>query len=122
HVRAAQPPRYRQPVREYRILGPLEVAVDGVPVRLGGPRQRATLALLLLSANRVVPIDRLADELYAGRPPVTAVTQVQRQVSDLRKLLGDDAIETRAPGYVVRVDHDALDLARFERLAAEATE
>ena len=54
-------------------------------LQLGGPRQRSTLALLLLNANRVVSIDQLADALYAGRPPVTAVTQVHRQVSELRK-------------------------------------
>ena len=79
------------------------------PVRLGGPRQRATLAILLLNANRVVPVERLADELYAGRPPVSAVTQVQRQVSELRRVLGSpDAIETRPPGYLLRLrDEDA---------------
>ena len=70
------------------MLGPLEVVADGGPVRLGGPRQRSTLAILLLNANRVVPVERLADELYAGRPPVSAVTQVQRQVSELRRALG----------------------------------
>src|SRR6476469_2339907 len=108
-------------VLEFRLLGPLEVVGDGGPVRLGGPRQRATLAILLLSANRVVPVERLADELYAGRPPVTAVTQVQRQVSELRRALGaPGALETRAPGYVLRVEDGQLDLARFERLAAEA--
>ena len=112
--------RYRQPqVLEFRILGPLEVVDEGRPVRLGGPRQRATLAILLLHANRVVPVERLADELYAGRPPVTAVTQVQRQVSELRKVLGSEsAIETRAPGYVLRVPDEGLDLTRFERFAA----
>jgi DNA-binding SARP family transcriptional activator len=105
---------------EFRILGPLE-AVDpsGAPVRLGGPRQRAVLAILLLSANRVVSIDRLADDLYGGEPPATAVTQVQRQVSDLRKLLGP-AIETRPPGYLVRAGQETLDLNRFERLAEDA--
>src|SRR3954469_2627561 len=107
-------------VLDFRILGPLEVLADGVSLRLGGPRQRATLAILLLSANRVVPVERLADDLYAGRPPVTAVTQVQRQVSELRRALGAaDAIETRAPGYVLRLGDDDLDLTRFERLAGE---
>ena len=105
---------------EFRILGPLEVMGDDGLARLGGLRQRSTLALLLLDANRVVPIERLADELYAGRPPVTAVTQVQRQVSDLRKLLGAEVIETRPPGYVLHVDDDRFDLARFERLTAAA--
>ena len=104
---------------EFRILGPLEVVdAAGVSVRLGGPRQRAVLAILLLSANRVVSIDRLADELYGGEPPATAVTQVQRQISDLRKLLGS-VIETRPPGYVVRAAPEELDLTRFERLAED---
>ena len=106
---------------EFRILGPLEVVgPDGV-VALGGPRRRATLAILLLNAGRVVSVERFADELYAGRPPVTAVTQVQRQVSDLRKVLGSaSVIETRAPGYVLRIGDAETDLAQFERFAAEA--
>jgi DNA-binding SARP family transcriptional activator len=108
-------------VREFRILGPLEVLLDGKPVGLGGPKQRATLAILLLNANRVVSIDRLADDLYAGSPPVTAVTQVQRQISELRKVLGSGSvIETRAPGYVVNVAPEELDLTRFERLTEDA--
>jgi DNA-binding SARP family transcriptional activator len=91
-------------VLEYRILGPLEVLGEQGPVRLGGPKQRATLAILLLSANRVVSVERLADDLYSGATPVTAVTQVQRQISELRKLLGSSSgIETRSPGYVIRV-------------------
>ena len=94
---------------EYRILGPLEVVEDGRLLSLGGPKQRATLAILLLNANRVVSIDRIADDLYAGSPPVTAVTQVQRQISDLRKALGDaSAIETRPPGYVIRLEPDHI--------------
>jgi DNA-binding SARP family transcriptional activator len=56
-------------VLEYRILGPLEAIGSEGAVRLGGARQRATLALLLLHANRVVPIETLADELYAGGRP-----------------------------------------------------
>ena len=108
---------------DFRILGPLEVSDDDHPVRLGGARQRATLAILLLSANRVVPVERLADDLYAGEPPVTAVTQVQRQISELRKALSSpSAIETRAPGYVIRLAPGQLDLFRFERFAREARE
>ena len=88
----------------------------------GRPKQRATLAILLLNANRVVSVDRLADDLYAGAAPVTAVTQVQRQISDLRKLLGTaQTVETRAPGYLLRLTSEQLDLQRFERLTAEAT-
>jgi DNA-binding SARP family transcriptional activator len=106
---------------DFGILGPLEVARDGEPVALGGLKQRATLAILLLQPNRVVSVDRLADDLYAGAAPVTAVAQVQRQISELRKALGSaSAIETRAPGYVIRLSPEQLDLARFERLTEEA--
>jgi DNA-binding SARP family transcriptional activator len=108
-------------VLEFRILGPLEVVDGGGPIRLGGPKQRATLAILLLNANRVVSVDRLADDLYAGAAPVTAVTQVQRQISELRKALGAaSAIETRGPGYVIRLSPEQLDLNRFEALCEEA--
>jgi DNA-binding SARP family transcriptional activator len=109
-------------VLEFSILGPLEVADEGRLVRLGGPKQRAALAILLLHANRVVSVERLADDLYAGAPPVTAVTQVQRQMSELRKALGAAAIETRAPGYLLHVEPDRLDLDRFERWTHEAAQ
>src|SRR5690349_11773878 len=113
--------QYLLTVLDFRILGPLEVARDGRVVTITAPKQRTTLAVLLLNANRVVSIDTLAEALYGDAPPVTAVTQVQRQISDLRKALGDDAaIETRPPGYVLRIQPEWLDLARFERLAAEA--
>src|SRR6476620_4969274 len=107
---------------EFRILGPLEVLGEHGPVRLGGPKQRATLAILLLNVNRVVSVDRLADDLYSGAAPVTAVTQVQRQISELRKLLGSaHGIETRPPGYALRLAPEQLDLHRFERLAEEGS-
>jgi DNA-binding SARP family transcriptional activator len=116
------PPATVRWLLEFRVLGPLEVADEGVVLTLGGPKQRATLAILLLQANAVVSIDRLADDLYAGHPPVTAVTQVQRQVSDLRRALGSRAvIETRSPGYVVRVSPGQFDLDRFEALTRDAS-
>lgn len=112
-------PRVKQGLS--RILGPLEVVGDEGPIPLGGPKQRATLAILLLSVNRIVSVERLADDLYAGAPPVTAVTQVQRQVSELRKVLGADCgIETRSPGYVIQLAPGQLDLDRFERRTEEA--
>jgi DNA-binding SARP family transcriptional activator len=108
-------------VLEFRILGPLEVVGDQGPIPIRAPKQRATLAILLLNANRVVSVDRLADNLYAGAAPVTAVSQVQRQISDLRKALASPAvIETRAPGYVLHLAAGQLDLARFEQEAEEA--
>ena len=105
---------------EFRILGPLEVVGETGMVPLGGPKQRATLAILL-NANRVVSVDRLADALYSGVPPVTAVTQVQRQISGLRKALHQALIETRSPGYLIRLTPDRLDLNRFERWAEEGS-
>ena len=105
-------------------MGPLDVVDERVGgLELGGLRQRATLAILLLNANRVVSVDRLADDLYSGTAPATALKQVQRQISQLRKALGSESvIETRSPGYAIRLAPDQLDLSVFERLAAEASE
>jgi DNA-binding SARP family transcriptional activator len=107
-------------VTEFGILGTLVARREGRELDLGGRKQRAVLALLLLRANRVVSIERLSEDLYAGDPPASAVTQVHRQVSELRKIVDADAIETRPPGYVIRVAPDALDLHRFERLTERA--
>ena len=105
---------------EYRILGPLEVVDGEQPVPLGGPKQRALLALLLLRANEVVATDTLIDRLWGERPPATAAKVLQVQVWRLRKALGGDALGTRSPGYVLRVGAGDFDLARFELLVSEA--
>ena len=102
---------------EYRLLGPFEVLVDGRPVALAGPRQRAVLVCLLAHANTVVPTPRIVDELWDDDPPSSAVNVLQSYVSQLRKALGRDAIETSGKGYLVRVRSEALDLIRFERSA-----
>jgi hypothetical protein len=83
-------------VLEYRLLGPLEVRAGDGPLPLGGVKQRALLALLLLNANRVVARERLIDTLWSEAPE-TAVKLVQLYVSKLRKLLPAGAIATRAP-------------------------
>ena len=105
---------------EFRILGPVEVWEDGHPVSLGGGKQRAVLALLLLNANRVVSSDALIEQLWNGQPPATAATALQGHISSLRKSLGPDVIATRRPGYVLEVDPSRIDLGRFEQLRAEA--
>src|SRR3954468_16000595 len=119
------PSGYRGAVEtEFGILGPLEVRLDGGELTLGGRNQRAVLALLLLHANQVVSIERLAEDLYGGETPVSAVTQVHRQVSELRRACVEEAaaaIETRPPGYLIRVAPGMLDLHRFEALIAQAT-
>lgn len=100
---------------EFRILGPLEALVDGAPAVLGGPRQRAVLAILLAHADEIVPVATLVDGVWGERPPETAANVLQGYVSQLRKALGRSAIVTRGRGYVLTAADDALDLRRFER-------
>ena len=104
---------------EFRILGPLEAWEGGHEMSLGGPRPRALLALLLLHANEVVSADRLIDELWGEDSPEDAAAALRVNVSRLRKTLPQDVLTTRSPGYVLRVERDALDLHRFERLVDE---
>src|SRR5687768_11321809 len=89
---------------EYRILGPLEAVEAGRPVPLGGAKQRALLAVLLLEANRPVSGDRLVEALWGESPSATPHHAVQVYVSQLRKALGGAAIVTRTPGYLVAVE------------------
>jgi DNA-binding SARP family transcriptional activator len=107
-------------VDDFRLLGPLEVVVDGNPVQLAAAKPRALLTLLLLNRNRVVPTERLIDELWSDEPPARATKTLQVYVSQLRKALGPDRLVTRSPGYLLRVDPGELDLDRFETLTADA--
>src|SRR5215210_5256568 len=112
---------------EFRILGPLTVRVDGAPAPAGGPKQRALLALLLLSANRVVSRDRLVSELFPEQSVNAADHALRNHVSRLRKVLssaaGDEPrLVARAPGYLLRVEPGELDLEHFERLLAAGRE
>ena len=107
---------------EFRLLGPLEALIDGIPVNLAAAKPRALLALLLLHRNRVVPTEKLIDELWGDEPPARATKTLQVYVSQLRKELGPERLLTRAPGYELRVAKDELDVDRFEKLAAEARE
>jgi basic membrane lipoprotein Med (substrate-binding protein (PBP1-ABC) superfamily)/DNA-binding SARP family transcriptional activator len=111
---------------DYRILGSLEVAAGGHAVELGPPKQRALLAVLLLHANEVVVTERLIELVWGGRQPRTAAHSVQMYVSELRRRLSGvgasrSVIETRAPGYVLHAEPDAVDAWRFERLVAEGS-
>jgi DNA-binding SARP family transcriptional activator/tetratricopeptide (TPR) repeat protein len=101
---------------EFRILGPLEVCDEGGRTLDIGGKQRALLALLLLNANEAVSTDRLIEDLWDGNPPDTAAKALQVYVSQLRKLLGRDRLQTRPPGYLLRVEPDELDVERFRRL------
>ena len=103
---------------DFSVLGPLEVREDGRPLPLGGRKQRALLALLVLNANRVVPKERMIDELWGEAPPESAVATVHVYISRLRKLLGEDVLVSRAPGYVLLLAAGALDLEHFDSLRA----
>ena len=83
---------------EFRILGPLEVVEDGRTLDLGGPKQRALLAALLLRANEVVSQDALIDDLWGESPPTTAAKTLQAYVSRLRKALAGPDDEARSDG------------------------
>jgi DNA-binding SARP family transcriptional activator/pimeloyl-ACP methyl ester carboxylesterase len=104
---------------EFRILGPLEVRDGATPVRLGGRRQRALLARLLLDANRTVAVDRLLDDLWGDDVPDSGVKMVHIYVSQLRKLLPQGMLVTRPPGYAVELEPEAIDVVRFSRLRGE---
>ena len=85
----------------FRLLGAVEVTVDGRPVGLGGRRQRAVLAVLLLHLNQVVGADRLVEEAWDGRPPPGAPGTLQTYISRLRRVIGRTPaqIETHVGGY-----------------------
>jgi predicted ATPase/DNA-binding SARP family transcriptional activator len=108
---------------EFRILGPLEVHEGAVPVPIPGAKERALLADLLVNARRVVPADRLIDDLWGEHPPGNPGNALQGRVSQVRRALGPAGarlLATRPPGYAIQVDPDQVDASRFERLVAEA--
>jgi predicted ATPase/DNA-binding SARP family transcriptional activator/tetratricopeptide (TPR) repeat protein len=109
---------------EFRILGSVEVANGGLVKDLGGLRERTLLARLLLAAGQVVSADRLAEDLWAGRPPEHYMATLRVYISRLRRALGDGsaAVITQPPGYRITLGRSELDADRFARLAAAARE
>jgi DNA-binding SARP family transcriptional activator len=107
-------------VLQFSILGPFEARRGDLPLALGGSRQRAVLALLLLREGESVPAARLIDDLWGDDPPESAANTLQSYVSKLRRELGRETIATRAGGYTARIHDDELDLREFARLVAEA--
>src|SRR4051794_24015395 len=112
---------------ELRILGPLEVLDDdGALVDVGGSRPRALLVDLALAQGRTVPAERLLEDIWSGGQASAGGTvgarlpsrnTVEVHVSRLRRALGAERIATRAGGYALDLPRDALDAARFDRLA-----
>ena len=105
---------------DFRILGPLEVRDDGGELSLGGGKQRALLALLLIHPNESLSTDRLIDELWDEQPPPTAAKILQNYVSQLRRVVGDERLQTQARGYALRVGPGELDVDRFRQRFEEA--
>ncbi len=113
---------------EFRVLGPIEVAVDGVALPIGGAKQRGLLALLLTEANRVVSTNRMVEALWGEDAPDRATSTLQVHVSNLRKALApaaealgiEEVVRTQRPGYVVSATAVNLDLLAFRDLVASA--
>ena len=99
---------------EIRLLGPLDVRVGDTSLELGGAKPRAILAALALEAGRVVSVDQLVEAGWGSEAPLRAVNSVPVYISQLRKAIGANRIETRAPGYLLNLDPAELDLARFD--------
>src|SRR4051794_1298779 len=107
---------------EFRILGPLEVCDEAGSLPLGGAKQRALLAILLLHANEVVSAERLLEELWGERQPTSGAKALHVFVSQLRKAVGDDRVLTRAPGYTFRLAPEELDATRAMSLRERAAD
>ncbi len=108
---------------EFGILGPVQAVRDGQELGLGGPKPRAVLALLLVAAGRVVPAERLVEELWGGSAPSAAAGTLRAHVSRLRTLLRPDAaLIARGGGYALAAEPGQLDAVRFERLAGAGRE
>lgn len=113
---------------QIRVLGALEAHVADEVVDLGGPRQRAVLALLLVARGAVVSVDRLIDDLWRSEPPPRATGALQAYISNLRRAVEPDrapratpsVLVSSPPGYAVRLPTDAVDAWRFERLVRDA--
>src|SRR3954453_6183462 len=107
---------------EVRLLGALEADDDdGQPIRLTGAKLRALLTLLALTPGEVVPVDQLADQLWADSPPADVANALQVLVSKLRRPLGGaDRVVMRGPGYVLDATPEQVDVHRFERLVRDA--
>ena len=108
---------------EFRLLGPLSVVAHGRELAVGGARERAVLAMLLLERGRTVSIDRLVDALWPDAPPKSARGQVHICISAVRRRLKQagepELVETRPPGYLLRIGEGQCDLDEFTRLTAE---
>ncbi|MFG1701643.1 BTAD domain-containing putative transcriptional regulator [Nonomuraea sp. M3C6] len=108
----------------FTALGPFQAWAYGSPLDLGGQRQRAVLARLLVAGGRAVPVNTLIDELWPGNPPAQALSTIQGYVSRLRRALEPDrapreeagVLVSAPPGYALRAGIEQVDAWRFEGL------
>src|SRR5215210_3642813 len=103
-----------------RVLGPVEVISDGVPVRLGGPKQRTVLALLVAEVGKVVSVDALIDGVWGEEPTAAARSTLQTYISNLRTAVGD-VIVRDGGGYRLEANPQGVDAVQFEQAVAGAT-
>src|SRR6476646_5151126 len=104
---------------DFRLLGPLEVFDGSARLAIAAGKQRALLAMLLLHSNRTVGREQIVDALWGEGVPESALKMVQIHVSQLRKSLPEPRLHTRAPGYLLEVRDEELDLAQFDRAVAD---
>ena len=109
---------------QFRVLGPVEVSDGGRSLPLGGPKQRALLADLILNAGSIVSTARLIDDLWGEDSPPTAGHTVETYIARLRRVLRDGSapgvLLTRPPGYILDVAPDHVDAFRFEQLVRDS--
>ena len=108
---------------QIRVLGPLDASIEDRSLSLGGAKQRAVLAMLVLDANRTVSADRLIEGLWGDDVPASAPKMLQNYIWRLRGVLAGDGgaeIVTHGRGYELRIDPALVDVNRLERLVAEA--
>jgi YVTN family beta-propeller protein len=110
---------------EFRVLGPVEAAEDGRNLALGGPKQRALLADLILNAGSVVSTARLIDDLWGDAPPPAAGHTIETYIARLRRVLRDgsrpEVLLTRQPGYLLDAEPGQVDAFQFQQLVKDGT-
>jgi DNA-binding SARP family transcriptional activator len=112
----------REGPMQARILGSLQLEEGGRRIPMGGARQRAVLVSLLLHANEVVPSEQLLMDVWGEDSPSSAANSLQAAVSRLRRVLPRGRLITKAPGYLLRIFPDELDVSLFHQLVSEGHE
>lgn len=105
---------------DIRLLGPVELAVDGKAVRIGGDRTMTLLAALAIDIGHAVPVDRLVVDVWDDDVPEAAEADLQSHVSRIRAAVGPSLIVGEDHSYTLALPSDVVDAVRFERLALDA--